>query len=148
MEDRCTISIMQTDDLDAALTLWRATPGIGLHDDSDSPEALRAYLRRNPDLSVVARDSAGQLVGAVLCGHDGRRGYLHHLAVAEPMRSRGIARALVAECLNGLRRRGIPKCNAFVISSNTDGRAFWQRLGWVERDDLELAQKSTGGEGE
>ena len=121
-------------DVDDALELWAATEGIGLRG-ADSPEALPKYLARNPGLSVVARED-GRMVGAVLCGHDGRRGYLHHLGVAASHRRRGIGTALVERCLEGLRLEGITKCHLFVYHHNTEGQAFWRRIGWHARDDL------------
>ena len=80
-------------DYEEAAALWRAMPEIGL-DDADTPERMESFLARNPGLSFVARDR-GKLVGAVLCGHDGRRGYLHHLAVSPSHRGAGLGRALV-----------------------------------------------------
>jgi GNAT superfamily N-acetyltransferase len=82
------------------------------------------------------------VVGTVLCGHDGRRGYLNHLAVARKWRGKGIGKALVEASLDGLRREGIPKCNLMFFTTNRTGRAFWKRLGWNIRNDLRLAQRS------
>lgn len=129
-------------DYDAVLALWRATPGIGLDPVSDSRAAITRYLKRNPRLSFVA-EIQGTLVGAVLSGHDGRRGYLHHLAVAAPYRRLGIGRALAARCLRGLARQGIPKCNLFLFRSNASGHSFWKYNGWKNRQDLALFQKTT-----
>src|SRR5262249_51053922 len=75
-------------DLDAAIELWAGSDGVGLNE-SDSRDALLRFLARNPGLSAVAVDAA-QLVGAILCGHDGRRGAIHHLVVAPGYRRRGI----------------------------------------------------------
>lgn len=121
-------------DVAEALVLWTATEGVGLRG-ADSPDELARYLARNPDLSFAAREE-GRMVGAVLCGHDGRRGYLHHLAVAAPHRRRGIGRALVERCLQGLRADGIAKCHLFVYHHNAAGQAFWRGIGWHARDDL------------
>jgi GNAT superfamily N-acetyltransferase len=96
------ITVMQPDDYDAVLALWQRCEGVGLTP-SDSREAVRAYLIRNPGLSFVARQD-GKIVGAVLCGHDGRRGYLYHLAVAPENRHQGLGRAIVDACLSGWRR--------------------------------------------
>jgi N-acetylglutamate synthase len=121
--------------------IWKKAEGVGLNE-SDSREAVGRYLRRNPGLSQVAV-SGGKVVAAVLCGHDGRRGYLHHLAVVREWRRMGLGRALVAACLDGLRREGIPKCNLFLFASNRGGRVFWKRLGWSVRADLRLVQRGT-----
>jgi ribosomal protein S18 acetylase RimI-like enzyme len=125
---------MTVDDYHAATALWTAVEGVGLSD-ADKPAAIAPYLRRNPGLSFVAREGS-QLVGAVLCGHDGRRGYLHHLAVAESHRRRGVGRALVQHCLARLRSIGIDKCHLFVYATNHTAIAFWDRIGWEQRGDL------------
>ncbi|HLP09773.1 MAG TPA: GNAT family N-acetyltransferase [Opitutaceae bacterium] len=132
---------MTAADIPAALELWRVTEGMGLGD-SDRPERLAAFLERNPDLSAVAEEGNGTLIGAVLCGDDGRRGYLHHLAVQRERRKLGIARALLAHCFAGLRVREIEKCNIFLLSSNIEGERFWRREGWVVRDNLKVMQKN------
>jgi len=121
---------MTIDDHAEAVTLWQATEGLIL-DAEDSPEAIARYLDRNPGLSFVAIDE-GTLVGTILCGHDGRRGMLRHLAVKATHRSQGIARGLIAKCLEGLRRQGIAKCNAFVLEDNEEGQAIWERLGFAK----------------
>lgn len=131
-------------DLPAALALWQVTEGMGLGE-SDKPERLAAFLGRNPGLSAVATQGDGALVGAVLCGDDGRRGYLHHLAVVRERRKQGIARALVAYCFAGLAAREIEKCNIFLYADNAEGERFWQRAGWVVRGDLKVMQKNVMG---
>ena len=84
------------------------------------------------------------MVGAVLCGHDGRRGYLHHLAVATSHRRRGIGRELVERCMDGLRREGIAKCHLMVYHHNAAGQAFWRSIGWHGRDDILLMSRNLG----
>src|SRR4051812_31651075 len=119
---------MELADYPAVLALWQATEGLTLRDADDSEEAIARYLKRNPGLSFVAEDEAG-LIGAVLCGHDGRRGLLHHLAVAASHRGQGIGGALVERCLEGLRAEGISKCHLFVKAENLNGLSFWRHLG-------------------
>jgi len=131
---------MTVADLPAALDLWRQTEGLGLGE-SDTPPALTAFLERNPGMSCVALSPEGGLAGAVLCGDDGRRGYLHHLAVARAQRRRGIARALLAHCFAELAARRIPKCNIFLLAGNAEGERFWLREGWQSRGDLRVLQK-------
>ncbi|TAN39232.1 MAG: GNAT family N-acetyltransferase [Verrucomicrobia bacterium] len=130
-------------DYAAVMQLWRSTPGLGLHATDDSRAGILRYLRRNPGLSFVACDGV-RLVGAVLSGHDGRRGTLHHLAVAQSHRKQGIGQALVARCRRALARQQIPKCNIFVYRANVSGQAFWMHTGWQERTDLSLLQQWTG----
>lgn len=134
------IRAMTIADYDGVFALWRAAEGLGLGE-SDEREAIGAYLDRNPEMSFVAL-SGEQIVGAVLCGHDGRRGYLHHLAVTPPWRHRGIGRALVEASLARVKAAGLPKCNLFLFGHNATGRAFWLKHGWSAREDLVLVQKT------
>jgi putative acetyltransferase len=127
-------------DYDAVYVLWLQTEGMGLND-SDTREAITAFLERNGGLSAVACTPEGIILGAVLCGHDGRRGYLHHLAVAKTHRMQGIGRALVNDCLDKLAARKIQKCNLFLFAHNTAGRTFWLKQGWSAREDIVLVQK-------
>jgi len=139
--ERNTLAIVRhfrIEDFDAVIALWRRTEGVGLNE-SDTRRANTAYLRRNPKLSFVA-EKDGRIIGAVLCGHDGRRGYLHHLAVSKRHRCRGIGRRLVNACLAKLRQAGIPKCNIFIFASNAEGMKFWTRTGWNLRTELRLMQ--------
>lgn len=148
-------------DLPDVLALWRRVDGVGLNE-SDTPECLADYLRRNPQLSRVAHvkrrpiaadavavetssagEPTGELVAAVLCGHDGRRGYLHHLAVDAAWRRRGIARTMIRQCLADLAAAGITRCNLFLFTDNDEGQSFWQALGWRPRTELCLMQRPT-----
>jgi N-acetylglutamate synthase len=131
-------------DYDEVLALWQASEGIGLGP-SDTREAIAAFLGRNPGLCFTARDG-GILAGAVLCGHDGRRGYLHHLAVAVSHRRRGVGDLLVQRCLEGLGTLGIVRCHLFVFRTNEPARTFWEREGWWVRDDLWLMSRDVAGD--
>ncbi len=126
----------EIDDHSAATALWQATEGIGLSV-SDTRENIAAYLGRNPGMSFVAMEG-NALIGAVLSGTDGRRGYLHHLAVEPAYRGRGIGRDLVNHCLRALGRAGLPKCHLFLFRANRSGRAFWEQIGWTLRSDLDV----------
>jgi len=125
------------DDYDEAFELWRGAEGVGLRGSADSREGIARYLQRNQGSSFVARQG-GTLVGAVLCGHDGRRGFLHHLAVAESHRQRGIGAALARKCLASLREAGIPRCLLFVHAGNEGAQEFWSHEGWSLRGDVEM----------
>ncbi|HET6455166.1 MAG TPA: GNAT family N-acetyltransferase [Armatimonadota bacterium] len=135
------IAEMKIDDYDEVHALWGRCEGVGL-DPDDTRENIARYLDRNPGLSFIARNGE-KLVGAVLCGHDGRRGYLHHLAVDHDCRRGGIGKTLVAQCIARLKATGIPKCNIFVFDENDPALAFWEADGWVGRSDLRLLQKWT-----
>ena len=134
----CATRPMTIADYDAVVRLWEATEGVGLNE-SDRPAPIASFLARNPGLSQVTLDG-DTIVGAVLCGHDGRRGYLHHLAVARTHRKRGLGKALVESCLADLARLGIPKCNIFLFADNTAGGVFWEHHGWAKRPDLLVMQ--------
>jgi putative acetyltransferase len=124
-----TIANLTMDDYEETVAFWRRQNGIALNE-SDQPEPMRRFLLRNPGMSLIARDASGTVLAAVLCGHDGRRGYLHHLAVDPAHRRQGLGRALVERCLAKLAAAGIPKCNIFLFNDNADGRRFWEKLGY------------------
>ena len=131
-----TISDMTIDDYEQVLAMWQQAQEIGLHpDECDSREGVARYLGRNPGTCFVARDGE-KLVGAVLCGHDGRRAILNHLVVADGYRRRGIGTALVGRCTVAMKQMGIAKCNLFVFAANDGAIEFWRRLGWRCYDDF------------
>jgi putative acetyltransferase len=140
------LTSMTIADYEAVVGFWRGQEGIGLNE-SDERAPLERFLARNPDMSLVARDAAGEVIGAVLCGHDGRRGYLHHLAVGEAFRGRGLGRALVERCLAQLASQGIPKCNIFLFDDNAEGRKFWECMGY-KRVNWSPMQRVIGQPGE
>lgn len=119
-------------DYEAAMALWNSAPGVRVNEPREEFERI---LARNPGLATAVW-IGDELAGAVLCCHDGRRGYLYHLAVADKFRRRGIARAIVDHCLELLKRAGIQRCTIFLVADNTTGREFWLQNGWRERTDL------------
>lgn len=127
---------MTIQDYDPVVALWQNSPGIALSE-ADSKENIAGFLQRNPGLAFVACDGE-TLVGAVLCGNDGRRGYLYHLAVARAYQRLGIGQALTQKVLASLKAAGIEKCHIFVIADNKEGLRFWQNTGWKKRDDIFL----------
>ena len=137
-----TLRALRRADLPAAIALWKKTEGMALTA-SDSVPALSVFLRRNPGFSSAAFVGE-RLVGCVLCGHDARRGFLYHLAVAKPYRGRGIGRQVVERSLRKLDRIGVPRCNLLVLRDNKAGRDFWKRAGWILRDDVWTMQKRFG----
>ena len=137
-----TVRELTIDDYDAAYALWKSTEGVGLSA-ADSRENIASFLSRNPGLSFVA-EADGAIVGTALCGCDGRRGFLYHMAVAPSHRRTGVGRALVQRCLRGLADLGMRKCHLFVLAENAAGRAFWQRIGWEERTTLVVMSHDVG----
>jgi ribosomal protein S18 acetylase RimI-like enzyme len=119
---------MTEDDLEDARRLWSEADGVELAE-GDGVEDLRRYLRRNPGMSYVALADS-RVVGAILAGHDGRRGLLYHLAVVKDCRSMGIGRQLVARSASALRQAGISRVLILVARNNEAGREFWLKQGW------------------
>jgi len=128
---------MIPEDFEALLALWSQTPGVDVTR-ADSPEGLTFFLDRNPGLSFIA-ETGGQIVGGIMCGQDGRRGFIHHLVVYTPFRRQGLARFLVQSSLNQLEQIGIEKCHLFIRRDNQSGLKFWEGLEWKERIELTMA---------
>lgn len=126
--------------------LWSRTPGMGLSD-SDSENGIRRFLERNPGLSFVAEDEAGGVQGTVLAGHDGRRGFLYHLAVGPAFRGQGLGGRLVRSALEALRSQNIVKCHIMVLDHNELGQAFWSGQGWLRRDNILLYSQDLADDG-
>ncbi len=138
----CTTRLMKIEDYPQVHKLWRETEGLRL-EESDSKEAIAIYLKRNRGFCFVAcnRD---QIIGTILCGHEGRRGILRHLAVRKNYRNTGLAKVLIERCLSALAKAGIKKCNLFVLNTNDEGRSFWEHLGWhVLEDNFRMLQATT-----
>lgn len=117
-------------DYDPVIALWDEADGVEVSL-GDSREEIERYLQRNPGLSRVAEEAA-VIVGAALCGHDGRRGWIYHLAVKPEGRGRGIAKLLVDDCVRGLHETGIRRVIILVAGDNPGAHAFWSRNGWEE----------------
>lgn len=134
-----TVFPMTIEDYDEVHALWSRTPGVGLSAADERP-AIAYFLEHNPGLSFVAR-ADGQVVGAVICGTDGRRGYLHHLAVATTHRRMGIGKELTRRVLEQLSAMDLQKCHIFVYGDNQDGLIFWKQIGLKVRTELVLMSK-------
>jgi N-acetylglutamate synthase len=128
------IRTMTIDDYDAVVELMNQTPGVSFRD-ADSRESTNRYLRRNPGLSFLC-EADHQVVGCIMSGHDGRRGYLQHLVVLPAHRRQGIANALVESCLTELESLGILKSHIDVFKTNALASAYWESQGWKLRTDI------------
>lgn len=120
------------DDYDSAIALWSGIEGIEICE-GDSREEIAEYLKRNPGLSRVA-EADGAIVGAALCGHDGRRGWIYHLAVAQAYRRQKVGNLLMDACLDGLRKIGLKRAIILVAGDNPAGHRFWLQNGWEDID--------------
>lgn len=129
-----TIRAMTLADYDAVLAMMHATPGITVRD-ADSRKATQAYLTRNPGCSFVAEINE-QVIGCIMAGHDGRRGYLQHLIVLPAHRRQGIATALVDASIARLAKDGIQKLHVDVLVDHPAAAHYWKTLGWHRRDDI------------
>jgi len=130
MNDTIKTREFSINDYDAALELWQRVEGLEIAE-GDDRESVANFLARNPGLSRVATDGTA-IVGIALCGHDGRRGYIYHLAVDPAYQARGLGKRLMNECLDGLRRAGLKRALILVADDNPRGRKFWRRCGWEE----------------
>ena len=133
------IRLMDMGDYPQLIDLWRNTENIGLSE-ADSPVHLDAFLQRNPGLNFVALD-ADKIIGAVLGGHDGRRGAIYHLAVNREYRKKGYGQTLLNHCLVAFAAIGIERCHIHVYADNQSGLDFWQKNGWFTRPELVLLSK-------
>jgi len=131
---------LKIDDYKEIYELWSSTPGVGLSG-ADSYENILKFLIRNKGLSFVCRHG-DKIIGTILCGHDGRRGYIYHVTVAENFREKGIGQTLVEKSLQRLSDEGINKCHLFVFQKNELGNAFWKAKGWSKREDICVYSKS------
>ena len=130
-----TIRTMVIEDYDKVKALWMTIHGFGIRSVDDSREGVARFLKHNPTSSVVAEED-GEIIGAILCGHDGRRGCLYHVCVAEGHRRRGIGKAMVVFCMNALKAEQINKVSLIAFTRNDIGNAFWNCIGWTKREDL------------
>ncbi len=131
-----SIRRMEIDDYDGVRALWMSIHGFAIRSIDDSREGVERFLKRNPLTSTVAVSESGEIVGAILCGHDGRRGCLYHVCVREDCRRHGIGKDMVVFCMNALKDEGINKVSLIAFTKNDVGNAFWNCIGWTKRLDL------------
>lgn len=129
------VRTMTIEDYPGVRALWMTIKGFAIRSIDDSGEGVARFLRRNPTTSVVAEE-AGEIVGAILCGHDGRRGCLYHVCVREDKRMNGIGKAMVVHCMEALKKEQISKVSLIAFTVNDIGNAFWRCIGWTKREDL------------
>ena len=129
------IRSMTIEDYPAVKALWQSIRGFGIRSIGDSKEGVGRFLARNPGISVVA-EQGGEIVGAILCGHDGRRGCLYHVCVRKECRRQGIGKAMVVFCMEALKKEQINKVSLIAFTKNDVGNAFWKEIGWTKREDL------------
>ncbi|PNR94754.1 GNAT family N-acetyltransferase [Petrotoga sp. 9PWA.NaAc.5.4] len=126
-------------DYDQMYNLWKNIEGMGLSD-SDTKENIEKFLNKNQGLNYIC-EKEGKIIGTILCGEDGRRGYLYHLAVDKDYRRKGIGTKLVNLVFDNLKKKGIIKCHLFVYYENELGKTFWEKTGWHKRNELLIYSK-------
>jgi ribosomal protein S18 acetylase RimI-like enzyme len=129
------IRTMTLEDYPGVKALWMSIKGFAIRSVDDSYEGVEVFLKRNPTTSVVALDG-DEIVGAILCGHDGRRGCLYHVCVREDHRMRGIGKSMVVFCMQALKEEKINKVSLIAFTKNDVGNKFWRQIGWTKREDL------------
>ena len=129
------VRLMSIEDYDQVYALWISTPGMGLNGVDDTREGIARFLMRNPSTCFVAEVDS-MIAGTILCGHDGRRGYIYHTAVVPIHRKKGIGHQLVENAMEALKAEGITKVALVVFSRNETGNMFWAQLGFDSREDL------------
>lgn len=132
---------MTIDDYEGVYDLWINTPGMGLNTTDDSREGIAKYLKRNPTTCFVA-ESDGKIIGVIMAGHDGRRGFINHTAVLSDYRKQGIAKRLVDSAMDALDKEGIKKVALVVFKHNEIGNGFWDNIGFTDREDLVYRNKN------
>ena len=132
---------MRIEDYENVRRLWMSTPGMGLTDVDDSEAGIGRFLMRNPNTCFIAVNG-DEVAGVILSGHDGRRGYVYHTAVAAKERNRGIGSTLVQKAMDALENEGISKVALVVFDRNETGNKFWEKRGFTVRNDLVYRNKA------
>ena len=135
------VKVLTINEYDALFTMWKSTPNMGLRSLDDSREGISRFLERNPDTNFTAYED-GRLVGAILSGHDGRRGYIYHTVVLPEYRGRGIGSSLVEAAIAALQKEGITRVCLNVMETNEQGKRFWLDRGWEKKDFLGFYRKA------
>ena len=136
LEFKITVRPMEIGDYDEIFAMWQITSKRALSQ-ADSRENISRYLERNPGMSQVAL-ADGRIIGTVLCGHDGRRGFIHHMAVLPEYRRRQVGMKMAKKAISTLAQAGIDKTHIFCYTDNSLGHSFWNAMGWKKRDDIDV----------
>ena len=135
------IRVMTIEDYAKVYELWLSCKGMGLNNVDDSEEGIRKYLERNPHTCFVAEEES-KILGVIIAGHDGRRGYIYHTAVHPDHRRIKVGEKLVEAAMSALKEEGINKVALVVFERNELGNEFWEAMGFTERTDLVYRNKA------
>ena len=115
------------------IEIWR-TSGISVGS-SDEKEEIKRVFRKNPNLFLIGLIDR-KVIGVVIGAFDGRRGYVHHLAVSPEFQNKGYGKQLMEELHKRFRNLNVQKVHLFIEKYNADVINFYKKLGWEIRDDL------------
>jgi ribosomal protein S18 acetylase RimI-like enzyme len=135
------VRTMDINDYTQIFELWNKTEGVGLRSLDDSEAGIQKFLKRNPSTCFVA-ELNNEIIGIIMAGNDGRRGYIYHTTVKEDYRNKGIGKELITAVENSLQEEGINKIALVVFKKNEKGNKFWERNGYTEREDLNYRNRS------
>lgn len=135
------IRLMTINDYEDVYKTWLSCKGMGLNSLDDSKDGIEKFLKRNPETCFVAIEE-NKIIGSIMVGNDGRRGYIYHTAVSTNQQRKGIGKKLVETAINALEKQGINKVALVVFEKNTTGNEFWKGIGFVERNDLVYRNKN------
>lgn len=135
MNTNYKIREMKIEDYTGVYHLWKEIKGFGIRSIDDSKEGIERFLKRNPTTSIVA-EADGEIIGAILCGNDGRTGYFYHVCVKEEFRKHGIGKTMAVAAMKALKEEKINKVCLIAFADNEVGNRFWQNVGWAERTDV------------
>ena len=135
-----TIRKMTIDDYEGVYTLWMSCAGMGLNNLDDSKEGIQKFLLRNPETCYIAEGE--EVLGVIMVGNDGRRGYIYHTSVHPEHRHQKIGAKLVEAAMIALTEQGINKVALVVFDRNETGNAFWEKQGFTVRHDLIYRNKA------
>lgn len=130
------IRFFKPEDYNEAYALWDSTPGMNLGSLNNTYEGIKSVVDHNPQLCFAAIDDDGKIIGTILGGTDGRKGYLYHTAIADGYRGQHIGTQLIRKVLAGFKTQGIEKIGLFTTNDNIDGRKFWEHFGFKQRTDI------------
>jgi ribosomal protein S18 acetylase RimI-like enzyme len=136
-KDEIMVRNMTMDDYAKVHELWMNIHKFGIRSIDDSKDGIQRFLMRNPDTSVVAV-SNGELIGSILCGHDGRTASFYHVCVKEEFRNQGVGKTMVMHCMKALEKEKVSKISLVAFKDNEVGNSFWKEEGWQKREDLNL----------
>lgn len=137
MNDKQVIRTMKDEDYEKVRALWLTISGFGIRSIDDSKEGVISFIRRNPTTSIVCEED-GEIIGSILCGHDGRSACFYHVCVREDKRRQGIGRAMVQKALEALHSENINKVTLIAFTKNDIGNKFWQNTGWKQVKDANM----------